>query len=113
MTLHARSQRRNTTVHNGAELYRAHAEICHSVDVRVPLRNSIAVSSIHEQRQCKPKGEVDLAMEKVDITKTLPTHYQNKGKALSYIRSISKKQIDITRVEDSLARRDSFRMERY
>ena len=52
-------------------------------------------------------------MEKVDITKTLPTHYQNKGKALSYIRSISKKQIDITRVEDILASRDSFRMERY
>ena len=62
---YAESQRRKTTVHNGMELYRAHAEICHSVDFRVPLRGSIVVSSIHEHKQYKsqkPEEHLDLEL---------------------------------------------------
>jgi hypothetical protein len=65
---YAKSQRRNTTVRNGAELYRAHAEICHSVDVRVPLRGSITVSSIHEQKQYKtPQKNTRIRQVRADI----------------------------------------------
>jgi hypothetical protein len=43
-----------------------------------------------------------------DITNALP----KQRKTLKYIRSISEKQIDTSRLEYSLDSRDSFRMER-